>query len=94
MEEWKQRVSFSGTGLHRTLRVLGGLVAVAVAAGVGTAGDGSFLRTLVGAAASVLLVGVAAASVQTGNRWRMWTRHDSIRADITAAGGLGRRLMI
>lgn len=93
MAEWKRRMGFNGTGLHQALLVLASLSLTALAAGVGTAGNGSFLTTLLGSAASVLLVAVAAASVQTGNRWRMWIRHDSIRADIAAAGGLGRRLM-
>ena len=53
-----------------------------------------FLTYSARATAVVLLLGVIGASVETAQRWRIFTRHDSIRADITAAGGLGKRLMV
>lgn len=92
----KQRISAFKAGLHGALLVPAALMlaVIATTTGVGTVSDGSFLKAFVSTAASVLLIGVAVASVQTGHRWREWTRHDSIRADIAAAGGLGRRLMI
>ncbi|HEX2701306.1 MAG TPA: hypothetical protein VHM89_13985 [Acidimicrobiales bacterium] len=46
------------------------------------------------ATAVALLLFVCRASVEMGNRWRVFSRHDSIRADIAAAGGLGKRLSV
>ena len=53
-----------------------------------------FLTNAARSAAVVLLLGVARASMQMGHLWRVFARHDSIRADIAAAGGLGKRLSV
>ena len=53
-----------------------------------------FLTNAARSSAVVLLLGVARASMHMGHLWRVFARHDSIRADIAAAGGLGKRLSV
>lgn len=70
---------------------------MAVAFGVGALG-GSSGQALLDAgtrlAAVLLLMLVARASLAMGHRLLVSSRHDSIRADIAATGGLGQRLSV
>jgi hypothetical protein len=54
----------------------------------------AFLTNVTRSAAVTLLFCVARASVHMGHTWRMFARHDSIRADIAAGGGLAQRLSL
>ena len=54
----------------------------------------AFLTTAARACAVALLFAVSRASVHMGHTWLVFARHDSIRNDIAAAGGLGQRLSV
>ena len=70
------------------------LVVAVVAARAGFVGDHeSVLAGLTTTAAGVLLMAVAAAVAHAVLEMRRVLRHDSIRAEIAAAGGLAKRLM-
>jgi hypothetical protein len=56
--------------------------------------SGSVLRALAGTTAGVLLAIVMTAAAHEDHRQRAVSRHQSIRADIAAGGGLSRRLMV
>jgi len=70
----------------------GAMVAALVFSAVN--GSSGLLTGTARATALLLLLFVSRASVEMGHRWRVFTSHDSIRADIAAAGGLGKRLSI
>lgn len=68
--------------------------ALAYSVAVRSPGGESILGATARATAVVLLSVVTWSVVQTAHRWRVFIRHDSIRADIAAAGGLGKRLSV
>lgn len=70
------------------------LVAAVVVSTIRQPNDAIALTMAVRIAAALLLAGVICASVQASHAWRAVSRHDSIRADIAASGGLGHRLMV
>ena len=59
-----------------------------------TRDGGSLLEGVVRLVASALVMAVAAGAAHEAVDRRNWGRHASIRADIAAAGGLNRRLMV
>lgn len=71
-----------------------GVAAMLVVLVVTAAQGGGLLMALLTTVAGFLLVGVATSSVHEVHRHQLVTRHLSIRADIAAAGGLGKRLMV
>ncbi len=54
----------------------------------------AFITSAARSSAVVLLLGVSWASLHMGHALRVFARHDSIRADIAAGGGLARRLVV
>lgn len=70
------------------------LVAAVVVSTVRQPNDDIALAMAVRIAAALLLAGVICASVELTHLWRAVSRHDAIRADIAASGGLGHRLMV
>lgn len=91
----------AGQGWQQVLRTQAGwllLAAALVVAFVFSALTGSsghaFLTTAARSSAVVLLLGVSLASVHMGHVWRVFARHDSIRAGIAAGGGLAQRLSV
>lgn len=79
---------------HLAVLLPAAVIAALVSSAVDRSAGHPILAALARSTAVVLLVGVSWACVQLALRWRAVVRHDSIRADIAAAGGLGRRLMI
>ena len=70
------------------------LVAAVVVSTIRQPNDDIAVTMAVRIAAALLLAGVICASVQVGHVWKAANRHDSIRADIAASGGLAHRLMV
>jgi len=69
------------------------VLALVFSALTGSSGH-AFLTDVARLTAVLLLLGVSRASLRMGHTWRVFARHDSIRADIAAAGGLGKRLAV
>lgn len=93
MDVWRQM----GSNGNKAWLAVGGAVMTSVAltsAQAGPVTGGSLLRGVVGTIAAVLLTAVTSASVHEDHRRRALSRHLSIRADIAAGGGLGKRLMV
>ncbi len=91
----------AGQGWQQVLRTQAGwlaLVAALVVALVFSALTGSsgyaFLTSAARSSAVALLLGVSRASLHMGHVRRVFARHDSIRADIAAGGGLAQRLSV
>ena len=93
MMSWERLQSWCERTHWAVLLPVSLVVALVFPAVTGSSGE-NFLTSSARATAIVLLVGVIGAAVETAHRWRIFTLHDSIRADITAAGGLGKRLMV
>ena len=94
MEVWRQIRSW-GTTANWAAGAAGLVVVLLLAtAQSGSLSGGSVLRALAGTTAGFLLVMVATASLHEDHRRRILNRHLSIRADIAAGGGLGKRLMV
>ena len=93
MDVWQQ----IGNYRSKAWWAVGGAAFVAVllaSAQNGPLTAGSLLRGVVGTVAAALLTAVATASVHEDHYRRALSRHLSIRADIAAGGGLGKRLMV
>lgn len=69
------------------------VLALGSSAAAGSSGLG-VLAAMARLTAILLLVVVSLAAAEVGHRWLTVTRHDSIRADIAAGGGLGKRLSL
>jgi len=75
--------------------VVGALLFVLAYSAVSRSPDGgSLFGASARATAVVLLSAVTWSVVQMAQQWRVFIRHDSIRSDIAAAGGLGKRLSV
>ncbi|MGH9177168.1 MAG: hypothetical protein ACRD0N_01245 [Acidimicrobiales bacterium] len=92
MDVWRQVGSYGSKAWWAAAAAL--TVVVLTSAQGGPVTEGSLLRGVVGTIAAVLLTAVTTASVHEDHRRRALSRHLSIRADIAAAGGLGKRLMV
>ena len=95
MDRWDSLTAQGSRG-HALLLVPAILLVVLAGSATGglSVGDASFLSGLARTTASLLLLAVAAAAAHALVEWRQEVRHDSIRADIAAGGGLGKRLMV
>jgi len=89
-----ERLQSWGERTHWAVLLPLSLVVALIFPGLTASSGQSFVASSARATAVVLLLGVIGAAVEMAHRWRVFIRHDSIRADITAAGGLGKRLMI
>ena len=90
---WHRHFSFCGARVNTAVLLPAAVAVVLLTSPTGPVPVPS-ARGLVEWMALALLAWVAGALVHTSKAWRAFIRHDAIKADIAATGGLGKRLMV